>query len=190
LKLLAPVCTTPHHTTPALPPLQPSATQVPLVFTLFVLVSFKAFTRLLPGNASAPPPGEAFFAVPPSYSRKLLADVMEKAASRVGFNPGLDEDEDEEDESGSGEAGAGADEDEEGGYGFDVSLGEGELVRGAAARLGTRAAAEQEEQRQEQRRAGAGRAGSSGSSGARRPPPRVFYGGDIGDEYMAPASSR
>lgn len=53
--------------------------QAPLILTVYVLVSFKAFHPLLP-NTSHPPPDEAFFTVPSHYKRRKLEDALDKAA--------------------------------------------------------------------------------------------------------------
>ncbi|KAF8072507.1 ankrd13c [Scenedesmus sp. PABB004] len=60
----------------------PVKLQVPIIFTVYLLLSCKAFTRLTPGGPD-PPPGDDFFAVPPHYRRKLLAEVMDKAAASM-----------------------------------------------------------------------------------------------------------
>lgn len=60
----------------------PTPLQVPLLLTVYVLVSFKAFHPLLP-NTSDPPPDEAFFAVPTHYKRRRLEDALDKAAMGV-----------------------------------------------------------------------------------------------------------
>jgi hypothetical protein len=62
--------------------------QVPLLLTVYVLVSFKAFHPLPPGSAT-PPPSPDFFEVPGSYKRRLLSEVMDKAAANMmGMGPG------------------------------------------------------------------------------------------------------
>lgn len=53
--------------------------QAPLVLTIYVLVSFKAFHPLVP-NSSHPPPNESFFTVPSHYKRRRLEDALDKAA--------------------------------------------------------------------------------------------------------------
>jgi hypothetical protein len=61
---------------------------VPLLLTVYVLVSFKAFHPLLPGTSTPPPPPD-FFEVPGSYKRRLLSEVMDKAAANMmGMGPG------------------------------------------------------------------------------------------------------
>ncbi|WIA08298.1 hypothetical protein OEZ85_007741 [Tetradesmus obliquus] len=66
----------------------PVKLQVPLLLTVYVLVSFKAFHPLLPGSAT-PPPAPEFFDVPESYKRRLLSEVMDKAAANMmGMGPG------------------------------------------------------------------------------------------------------
>jgi hypothetical protein len=65
-----------------------SLLQVPLLLTVYVLVSFKAFHPLLPGSPT-PPPSPDFFEVPGSYKRRLLSEVMDKAAANMmGMGPG------------------------------------------------------------------------------------------------------
>lgn len=62
--------------------------QVPLLLTVYVLVSFKAFHPLQHGTAHPPPP-EEFFDVPGTYKRRLLSEVMDKAAaSMMGLGSG------------------------------------------------------------------------------------------------------
>jgi hypothetical protein len=55
---------------------------VPLLLTVYALVSFKAFALLVPGSGH-PPPGDAFFEVPAPYQRRRLQEVMDKAAAKA-----------------------------------------------------------------------------------------------------------
>ena len=87
------------------------AVQVPLLLTVHALVSFKAFHLLQPGSGEAAlAPG--FFTVPGSYKRRLLQDVMDKAAGRGAFGGygggyGGGEAEEEDDDWGMGPGGGG-----------------------------------------------------------------------------------
>jgi len=55
---------------------------VPLLLTVHVLVSFKAFQLLQQGTGHPPPPAD-FFAVPNGFKRKLLQEVMDKASKNA-----------------------------------------------------------------------------------------------------------
>lgn len=73
---------------------------MPLLLTVYALVSFKAFHLLQPGSGdSALAPD--FFTVPSTYKRRLLQEVMEKAGRNAfgggmyGGGMGGDEDEEE-----------------------------------------------------------------------------------------------
>ncbi|KAF6263147.1 GPCR-chaperone-domain-containing protein [Scenedesmus sp. NREL 46B-D3] len=90
----------------------PVKLQVPLLLTVYVLVSFKAFHPLLPGSATPPPPPD-FFEVPDSYKRRLLSEVMDKAAANMmGMGPGTGSS--RGNSSGGGSCFYGGDEGEEG----------------------------------------------------------------------------
>lgn len=71
--------------------------QVPLLLTVYALVSFKAFHLLLPASGD-PALAPNFFTVPSTYKRRLLQEVMEKAGRNAfggGMYGGGDEDEEE-----------------------------------------------------------------------------------------------
>lgn len=74
--------------------------QVPLLLTVYALVSFKAFHLLQPGSGD-PALAPDFFTVPSTYKRRLLQEVMEKAGRNAfgggmyGGGMGGDEDEEE-----------------------------------------------------------------------------------------------
>jgi hypothetical protein len=68
---------------------------VPLLLTVYALVSFKAFHLLQPGSGD-PALAPDFFTVPATYKRKLLQDMMDKAVSKGAFGGlGGDADRDE-----------------------------------------------------------------------------------------------
>lgn len=72
--------------------------QAPLILTIYVLLSFKAFHALMPGT-SHPPPDDSFFAVPSHYKRRRLEDALDKAAMGMMRSSGRG------DGDGAGEAG-------------------------------------------------------------------------------------
>lgn len=67
----------------------PVKVQVPLLFSVYALVSFKKLQVLGPGG-NAPPPAD-FFEVPETYTRKRLIEVMDKHShfAKHGRSTGL-----------------------------------------------------------------------------------------------------
>lgn len=175
--LCAPSCDAPSHISlcaraHTLPFLLFGRMQVPLLLTVYAVVSFKAFHLLqqqpqgaTTGSSSSnkssqqspqPAPADDFFSVPEGYKRRKLQDVMEKSAKNTfgdfgggGSNPwGADDEDDDDDFFGGGGGGGGG----RGSGGSYVWPGSG--------------------------------LGGGGGGGSRRPAPAVFYGGDAGAEYL------
>lgn len=117
--------------------------QVPLLLTVYALVSFKAFHLLQPGSGD-PALAPDFFTVPSSYKRRLLQDVMEKAGKNTfgSFGGDADTDEDWGLEPGGGGWFYGGDEGAEymdavgGGSGGESVNGEGRRLDGVEGRKG------------------------------------------------------
>jgi hypothetical protein len=129
---------------------------VPLLLTVYVLVSFKAFHPLLPGTPT-PPPSPDFFEVPSSYTRRLLSEVMDKAAANMmGIGPGRGSS--RGGSSGGGSCFYGGDEGEEGMFFGDDGDDDEDFLAGRDAEL------QREFERLREEREG--QAGSSGGGGA------------------------
>jgi hypothetical protein len=130
--------------------------QVPLLLTVYVLVSFKAFHPLLPGSSTPPPPPE-FFEVPESYKRRLLADVMDKAAANMmGMGPGRGSS--RGGSSGGGSCFYGGDEGEEGMFFGDDDAEDEDFLAGRDEEL------QREFERMREEREGGGSGGGGGGS--------------------------
>ncbi|GLC40853.1 hypothetical protein PLESTB_000015800 [Pleodorina starrii] len=163
----------------------PVKVQVPLILTVYVLLSFKQFRLLGEGQGRAPPPPDDFFLVPPGYTEDKMEHLQKAEA---GPDPAAGEERNGAEggpEASSGAEPGVADANASGhgdGHGGERSSGDGGRKVAAAPRKDTGGSSSSRKGP-----AGVGRSGGSGGSGGDGGGPRrglTLLRGDVMDDEM------